>query len=141
MTDADTARNLRWQREVDGDKNKLAVWKLKAMGSAGLQFYAYMQPGEAFLVLGHSLSSIYSTTTDVASYHGKIILFMVIGRTQASVYWSSSHPQWPSLGSSVPSLRTRRILLSGMRTTAASMGSYGTPRPKTELESKTMSLS
>jgi len=76
MTDADTARNLRWQREVDGDKNKLAVWKLKAMGSAGLQFYAYMQPGEAFLVLGHSLSSIYLTTMDVASYHGKIVLFI-----------------------------------------------------------------
>jgi len=40
MTDADTARNLRWQREVDGDKNKLAAWKLEATGSAGLQFYA-----------------------------------------------------------------------------------------------------
>jgi hypothetical protein len=76
MTDADTARNLRWQREVDGDKNKLAAWKLEATGSAGLQFYAYMQPGEAFLVLGHSLSSIYSTTMDVASYHGKIVLFI-----------------------------------------------------------------
>ena len=75
MTDADTARNLRWQREVDGDKNKLAAWKLEATGNAGLQFYAYMQPGEAFLVLGHSLSSIYSTTMDVASYHGKIVLF------------------------------------------------------------------
>ena len=71
MTDADTAQNLRWQREVDGDKNKLAAWKLEATGNAGLQFYAYMQPGEAFLVLGHSLSSIYSTTADVASYHGK----------------------------------------------------------------------
>ncbi len=71
MTDADTARNLRWQREVDGDKNKLAAWKLEATGNAGLQFYAYVQPGEVFLVLGHSLSSIYSTTADVASYHGK----------------------------------------------------------------------
>jgi hypothetical protein len=76
MMDADTARNLRWQREVDGDKNNIAVWKLEATGSAGLQFYAYMQPGEAFLMLGHSLSSIYSTTTDVASYHGKIVLFI-----------------------------------------------------------------
>jgi hypothetical protein len=75
MTDADTARNLRWQREVDGDKNNIAAWKLEATGSAGLQFYAYMQPGEAFLVLGHSLSCIYSTTTDVASYHGKVVLF------------------------------------------------------------------
>jgi hypothetical protein len=76
MTDADTAQNLRWQREVGGDKNKLAAWKLEATGSASLQFYAYMQPGEAFLVLGHSLSSIYSTTTDVASYHGKTVLFI-----------------------------------------------------------------
>ncbi len=41
-----------------------------------LQFYAYMQPGEAFLVLGHCLSSIYSTTTDVASYHGRLVLFI-----------------------------------------------------------------
>ena len=40
MTDADTARNLRWQREVDGDKNKLVAWKLEATGSAGLCVYA-----------------------------------------------------------------------------------------------------
>ena len=76
MTDDDTARNLRWQHEVDGDKNNIAAWKLEAMESAGLQFYAYMQPGEAFLVLGHSLSCIYLTTTDVASYRGKIVLFI-----------------------------------------------------------------
>jgi hypothetical protein len=76
LSDADTARNLRWQQEVDGDKTKLAIWKLEATGASGLQFYAYMQPGEAFLVLGHSLSTIYSTTTDVASYHGKMVLFI-----------------------------------------------------------------
>lgn len=76
LTDADTARNLRWQREVDGDKDKLRVWQMEATGSSGLQFYAYMQPGEAFLVLGHSLSCIYSTTTDVSSYHGKLVLFI-----------------------------------------------------------------
>ena len=34
-----------------------------------------MQPGKAFLVIGHSLSTIYSTATDIASYHGKVILF------------------------------------------------------------------
>jgi len=34
-----------------------------------------MQPGEAFLVVGHTLSTIYSTTTDIASYHGKVVLF------------------------------------------------------------------
>ena len=45
MTDADTARNLRWQRAVDGDKNKLAAWKLEATGNAGLQFYAYTRVG------------------------------------------------------------------------------------------------
>ena len=76
MTDANTARNLRWQREVDGDKTKLVTWKLEATGSSGLQFYAYMQPGEGFLVVGHSLSCIYSTITDVASYQGKIVLFI-----------------------------------------------------------------
>ncbi len=70
MTDADTARHLRWQREVDGDKNKLAAWKLEATGSAGLQFYAYVQPGEAFLVLGHSLS----TVNHIFDYYGCCIL-------------------------------------------------------------------
>jgi hypothetical protein len=40
MMDADTARTLRWQREVDGDKNKLVAWKLEATGSAGLCVYA-----------------------------------------------------------------------------------------------------
>ena len=46
------------------------------MAIPGLQFYAYdMQLGEAFLVVGHTLSTIYSTTTDVANYHGKVILF------------------------------------------------------------------
>ena len=34
-----------------------------------------MQPGEAFLVVGHSMSTIYSTATDIASFHGKIVLF------------------------------------------------------------------
>ncbi len=37
--------------------------------------FAYMQPGEAFMVVGHTLSTIYSSTTDVATYHGKIVLF------------------------------------------------------------------
>jgi hypothetical protein len=75
MTDADTARNLRWQQDVAGDKTKNKVWKVEATSLPGLQFYAYMQPGNPFLVVGHSLSTIYSTTTDVASLHGKIILF------------------------------------------------------------------
>ena len=42
LSDADTARNLRWQREVNGDNTKLPRWRLEATGSSGLQFYAYM---------------------------------------------------------------------------------------------------
>jgi hypothetical protein len=76
MADADTARNLRWQWEVGGDLTKLTTWKLKATASPGLQFFAYMQPGEAFLVVGHSMATIYSMTTDIASFHGKVVLFM-----------------------------------------------------------------
>jgi len=34
-----------------------------------------MQPGEAFMVLGHSMSTIYSTTADISTLHGKIVLF------------------------------------------------------------------
>ncbi len=75
MADAVTARNLRWQREV-GDFTKLTTWMLKATASPGLQFYAYMQPGEAFLVVGHSMATIYSTTKDIASFHRKVVLFM-----------------------------------------------------------------
>ncbi len=75
MTDADTARSLRWQREVEGDANRLASWKIEATAVPGLQFYAYLQPGEAFLVVGHTMSTIYSTTTDVAAHHGKVVLF------------------------------------------------------------------
>ena len=75
MTNADTSRSLRWQRNVNGDATKLAVWKVEATAVPGLQFFAYMQPGEAFLVVGHTLSTIYSTTTDVANYHSKVILF------------------------------------------------------------------
>jgi len=63
MTDADMSRNLQWQQAVQGDNTKLAMWKIEATSSPGLQFYAYMQPGEAFMVLGHSMSTIYSTTT------------------------------------------------------------------------------
>ncbi len=76
MVDADTARNLQWQREVGGDVTKLTTWKLKATASPGLQFFAYMQPGEALLVVGHSMATIYSTTMDIASFHGKVVLFM-----------------------------------------------------------------
>lgn len=75
MTDADTSRSLRWQQNVNGDAAKIAAWKLEATALPGLQFFAYMQPGEAFLVVGHTLSTIYSTTTDIASYHGKVVLF------------------------------------------------------------------
>ena len=75
MTDADTSRSLRWQQNVNGDAAKIAAWKVEATALPGLQFFAYMQPGEAFLVVGHTLSTIYSTTTDIASYHGKVVLF------------------------------------------------------------------
>jgi hypothetical protein len=75
MTDADTSRSLRWQHNGNGDTTKLATWKVEATAIPGLQFFAYMQPGEAFLVVGHTLSTIYSRTTDVANYHGKVILF------------------------------------------------------------------
>jgi len=76
ITDADTSRNLRWQHDVAGDPTKLLVWKIEATSSHGLQFYAYMQPGEAFMVVGHSMSTIYSTTTDITTLHGKVVLFM-----------------------------------------------------------------
>jgi len=75
MTDADTSRNLRWQQAVQGDNAYIATWKVEATSSPGLQFYAYMQPGEAFMVLGHSMFTIYSTTTDISTLHGKIVLF------------------------------------------------------------------
>jgi hypothetical protein len=79
MTDNNTARNLCGQWEVDRYTVKLTPWKLKATSLTGLQFFAYMQPGEAFLVVGHSLSTIYSTATDIASYHGKVVLFTGTG--------------------------------------------------------------
>ena len=75
MTDTDTARNLRWQAATNGEAAKVDVWKCEAASVPGLQFYAYMQPGDPFLVIGHSLSIIYSTATDVASYHGKMVVF------------------------------------------------------------------
>jgi len=75
IMDADTSRNLRWQKSVAGDATRLALWKIEATSSPGLQFYAYMQPGEAFMVVGHSMSTIYSTTTDIATLHGKVVLF------------------------------------------------------------------
>jgi hypothetical protein len=75
ITDADTSRNLRWQQSVAGDATSIALWKTEATSLSGLQFYAYMQPGEAFMVVGHSMSTIYSTTTDIATLHGKVVLF------------------------------------------------------------------
>ena len=52
ITDADTSRNLRWQHDMAGNPTKLLVWKIEATSSHGLQFYAYMQSGEAFMVDG-----------------------------------------------------------------------------------------
>ena len=75
MTDADTSRNLRWQQAVAGDAAKLTMWKMEATSSPDLQFYAYMQPGESFMVVGHSMATIYSTMTDIATLHGKVVLF------------------------------------------------------------------
>ena len=141
MTDADTARNLRWQREVDGDKNNIAAWKHEATGSAGLQFYAYMQPGEAFLVLGHSLSCINSTTMDIASFHGKVILFIgdrthtrecvpVILPSPAAFSWIKC-----------PVVEDKTKLADWYADNRSEYGSYGTLCPATELESRTMSPS
>ena len=76
MTDASTARNLRWQKETKGETVKLATFKLEATSLPNLQFFAFMQPGEAFIVLGHSMATIYSTATDIATFHGKIVLFI-----------------------------------------------------------------
>ena len=75
ITDADTSRNLCWLKAVAGDATKLALWKIEATSSPGLQFYAYMQPGEAFMVAGYSMSTIYSTMTDIATFPGKVVLF------------------------------------------------------------------
>jgi hypothetical protein len=75
MTNADTSRSLQWQRNVNGDATKLVAWKVEATALPGLQFYAYMQAGEAFLVVRHTLSTIYSTTTDITNYHDKVVLF------------------------------------------------------------------
>ena len=75
MTDTNTARNLKWQAATNGEAAKVDMWKCEAAPLPGLQFYAYMQPGDPFLVMGHSLSIIYSTATDVASYHGKMAIF------------------------------------------------------------------
>jgi hypothetical protein len=75
MTDANTARNLCCQQKVDGDATKLTPWKLEATSLPTLQFFIYMQLGKSFLMIGHSLSMKYSTATDIASYHGKVILF------------------------------------------------------------------
>jgi hypothetical protein len=55
--------------------HKLTPWKLEATSLLVFQFFAYMQPGEAFMVIGHSSSTIYSMATDIASYHGKMVLF------------------------------------------------------------------
>jgi len=75
MTDEATSRNLRWQLNVKGDTNKVAQWITEATSLTSLQFFALMQPGQAHIVVGHSMSTIYSTTTDVESLHGKIVLF------------------------------------------------------------------
>ena len=134
MTNADTSRSLRWQRNVNGDATKLVAWKVEATDIPGLQFFAYMQPGEAFLVVGHTLSTIYSTSTDVANYHGKVILFtgdrtatreciLVVLPPLAAFTWKkclavNNRQSWPS----------------GTPTIKQSMGTCGTQPRRTGLE-------
>jgi hypothetical protein len=65
MTDEATSRNLRWQQNVNGDTNKVTAWIAEATSLTSLQFFALMQPDQAHIMVGHSLSTIYSTTTDV----------------------------------------------------------------------------
>ncbi len=75
MMDADTSRSLCWHKDINWEDTKLTAWKFEATSNPYLQFYAYMQRGEAFMVVGHSMSTIYSTTIDVASLHRKVVLF------------------------------------------------------------------
>ena len=45
MTDADTSRNLRWQRDVNGDAAKVATWKIEATSHPSLQFFCVYATG------------------------------------------------------------------------------------------------
>jgi hypothetical protein len=129
MTDGDTSRNLGWQWEVDGDAIKLITWKLAATASSGLQFYTYMQSGEPFMVVGHSMSTIYSTMTDIATFHGKVVLFMGDSKRTWDCIPVILPPQSTFKWRSVLSLTTRRKHSSGMLTTHRDTGNCGIPRP------------
>lgn len=48
----------------------MPAWKAEATSLPSLQFFAFMQPGDAFIIMGHTLSTIYLTNTDVAPIHG-----------------------------------------------------------------------
>lgn len=60
----------------NGEAAWINLWKIEAMSYLRLQLFAFMQPGEAFLVVGHSLATICSTATDIATYHRKMVLFI-----------------------------------------------------------------
>ena len=43
-----------------------SAWKAEATFLLSLQFFASVQPGNVFVIMGHTLSTIYLTNTDVA---------------------------------------------------------------------------
>ena len=135
MTNADTSWSLRWQCNVNGDATKLAAWKVEATALPRLQFYANMQPNEAFLVVGHTLSTIYSTTTDVPNYHGKVIFFTGDKTATRKCVPVVLPPRYPRLhGKNARRSTIGQSWPSGMPTIKPSMGICGTRPRRTGLE-------
>ncbi len=125
-TNEATSQNLKWQRNVNGDLNKAAAWTAEATSLSSLQFFALMQPGQAHIVVGHSMSTIYSTTTNVESLHGKLTYSQATIRAAESASPSSCPRSALSSGRSARPSMTRRNYAPGTQTTRANMERNGT---------------
>ena len=125
MTDADTSHNLRWQRDVNGDAAKVATWQIEATSLPGLHFFAYMQPGEAFLSGGtlsvHNLLNRHRYS--VLPWQDCLLLWGPKGTRARWCCLLRAH----SSGGNAWCLTTLQPCKTGMPTTRPNMGSYGNP--------------
>ncbi len=75
-TEVSIARDLKWQRDMDGDPQKTAQFKEVVGGLQDLRTYLYMKPGSAFVTVLHSRMNFVAISEVTQHLQGRYIGFV-----------------------------------------------------------------
>ena len=75
-TKASTSRDLKWQREMDGDAQKITQFKEVVGGLQDFRTYLFMKPGSAFVTVMHSPMKFVAISDATQHLQGRYIGFV-----------------------------------------------------------------